>query len=171
MLLPISKVKWECDMLILNVSTLFIIWIGMICTIAPKLHGTVIILTAAAIYAIVMDMSIFQSWIGMLLLILTFIAEVGVQGVRRVLTRDYKVSRQYSTNTFICNLAGIIITSALLGIFSGVVVWEIIIGKTLMARLGIINKILIRLTLTAGVRLLCALFMMIIIAKYMMYII
>lgn len=158
-------------MLILNASTLFIIWIGVICTIAPKLHGTVIILTAAAVYAIVMDISIFQSWIGMLLLLLTVIAEVGVQGGRRVLTRNYKVSRQYSTNTFVCNVAGIIITSALLGVFFGMVIWQVIIGKTLMARLDIVNKILIRLMLTAGVRLLCALFMMIVIAKYMMYII
>lgn len=158
-------------MLILNVSTLFIILIGVICTIAPKLHGTIIILTAATIYSIVMDISIFQSWIGMLLLLLTFIAEVGVQGGRRVLTRDYKVSRQYSTDTFVCNLAGIIIASALLGIFFGMAIWQILIGKTIMARLDIVSKILIRLTLTAGVRLLCALFMMIIIAKYMMYII
>ncbi|WP_378955619.1 DUF456 family protein [Pelosinus sp. sgz500959] len=156
-------------MLILKFSALFIMFIGLACTLAPRLYGTVIILVVAAGYGIFINLNIFQSWIGFVLLLLTLLSEVGARGLRILTTRPYRVSRRYSIDTSVCNLAGIIIASALLGSFVGATIWEIVVGKTLLARLDMIGKILIRLILTAGVRLICGLLMIIIIVKYMMY--
>lgn len=156
-------------MLIVNFVMIFIMLVGMVCTLAPKLHGAVIILFAAVIYAAMMNVSAVYSWIGIVLLLLTIVSEIGVKGLRIFWTKHYLISRRYSVNTSICNLAGLIAASALLGNFLGMVVWQIIVGKTLAARLNMIGKILIRLILLAGIRLFCSLLMIIIVMKYIMY--
>lgn len=157
-------------MLILKFSTFFIMFVGLLCTLAPRLYGTVIILVIAAMYGIAMDRNLFQSWIGWILLLLTFLSEVGARGLRIFLTRQYRVSRKYSVDTSVCNVSGIVVASALLGPFIGMIVWEIIVGKTLLSRLDVMSKILIRLFLTAGIRFICGLLMIGIIVKYIMYI-
>lgn len=156
-------------MLILNFSTLFIMFIGLTATLAPRLHGTVIILVVAIIYAVLIDTSVFQSWVGAALVLLTFLSEIGAGGSRIFLTRHYRVSRRYSIDTSVCNLAGIIITSAFFGSLLGTAIWEVLIGKTLIARFEMISKILMRLILMSWVRLICGFLMIMIIVKYMMY--
>ena len=156
-------------MLILKFTTLFIMLIGLVCTLAPRLYGTVIILMTAIIYAFVTEVSVLGSWVWSVLLLLTFLAEIIVRGLRIFLTRRYRVSRRYSVDTSICNVAGIVATSTLLGAFWGTAVWEILVGKTLLTRFAMISKILLRLLLMAGVRLLCGFIMVMIIMKYIMY--
>lgn len=143
-------------------------FIGLLCTLAPRLHGTVIIIVTAGVYAVIMGMSTFPLWVPVSLLLLTLVAELVGNGLRVFLTRNSDVSRIYSTDTTVCNLAGMVVADALLGSLIGMIVWELLIGKTLFPRLDSIGKILVRLIITATLRLICGLIMIIIVAKYMM---
>ena len=118
-------------MLIINFIIILIMFIGLMCTLAPRLYGTVIILVAAGIYAVIIGVSIFPLWVAVSLLMLTLVAEVGANGLRFFLTRHSEVSRIYSINTTVCNLAGIVVADALLGSLIGMTIWEMVVGKTL----------------------------------------
>jgi len=155
-------------MLIIKFIIILIMLIGLMCTLAPRLHGTVIILLAAGVYAVFTGVSILPLWVAVSLLILTLVAEVGANGLRVFLTRYSEVSRIYSIDTTVCNLAGIVVSDALLGSLIGMTVWEVLVGKTLFPRLDSIGKVLVRLIVIAVLRLICGLTMIIIIVKYMM---
>lgn len=155
-------------MLIIKFIILLIMWLGLICTLGPRLYGTVIILLAAIVYAAVADMSVLQTWVAVSLLTLVLVAELGARGLRCFLTRHYEISRIYSVNTMVCNLAGIIVTDVLLGSLVGAVSWQAIASRILYPRLDNIGKVLARLAVTAVLRFLCGLTMMIIILIYIM---
>ena len=155
-------------MLIIKFLIIFIMLIGLMCTLAPRLHGTLMILIAAGIYAIFTDVSVFSLWVAVYLLILTLIAEIGANGLRILLTRNSEVSMIYSIDTTVCNLAGIVVSDALLGSLIGMSIWEIMVGKTLFPRIDSIGKVLVRLIAMAALRLICGLIMLIIVIKYMM---
>jgi len=155
-------------MLIIKFIIILIMLFGIMCTLAPKLHGTVIILIAAGIYAVFIGTSVFPLWVAACLLMLTLVAEVGANGLRVFLTRHSDVSRTYSVDTTVCNLAGIVVADALLGSLIGITIWELLVGKTLFPRLDSIGKVLVQLIITAMLRLICGIIMMIIVVKYMM---
>jgi len=142
--------------------------IGLLCTLAPKRYGTVIILVAAGIYAVTVGVSVFPIWVAVSLFMLTLVAEIGANGLRVFLTRHCEVSRLYSANTTVCNLAGIVAADALLGSLIGVTIWEMLVGKTIFPRLDSIGKVLVRLILIAALRFICGFIMIIVIVKYMM---
>jgi uncharacterized protein YqgC (DUF456 family) len=156
-------------MLLLNFMVIFLMFIGLLCTLAPSLHGTVVIGIVASIYATLIGVNIFHSWVGVILLILIFVAEVGVNGLRNFFTGHCGVTRRYSVDTTVCNIAGVIIADALLGSFLGTILWEALVGKNLFPRLDSIGKVLVRLMLTAILRLLCGVTMIIIVMWYIMY--
>lgn len=155
-------------MLILNFMIILIMFIGLMCTLAPRLYGTVIILVAACTYAVISGVSVFPLWVAGSLLMLTLVAEVGANGLRVFLTRHSEVSRVYSIDTTVCNLAGIVVADALLGSLIGTIIWELLVGKTLVPRWDSISKVLVKLIVTAVLRLICGLIMIIIVVKYMM---
>jgi len=155
-------------MLIIKFIIIVIILIGLICTLAPKLHGALIILLAAVVSTIIIDVGLLPLWVPVSLLVLTLVAEVGANGLRLFLTRHSEVSRIYSVDTTVCNLAGIVVSDALLGPLIGMTIWEVLVGKTLFPRLDSIGKILRRLIWTALLRLICGLIMIFIVVKYMM---
>ena len=155
-------------MLIMKFMIILIMFMGLMCTLAPRLYGTVIILIAAAIYAVIIGMSVCPLWVAVSLFILTVVAEVGANGLRVFLTRHSEVSRIYSIDTTVCNLAGIVVAEALAGSLIGMTLWEVLVGKTLFPRLDSIGKVLVRLIITAVLRLICGLIMIIIVIKYMM---
>lgn len=107
-----------------------------------------------------------QLKIFFLLLILTVVAEGGASFLRIFLTRNYNVSRKYSVNTIICNLAGVIVADALLGALVGAILWEYLVAKALIPRIKGIGKVLFRLALVALLRFICGIIMIIIICKY-----
>jgi hypothetical protein len=156
-------------MLIVNFIIILIMFIGLICTLAHRLHGTLVILAAASIYAIAIGMSEFYSWVVAGLFMLTFIAEIGARWLRIILTRHYEVSRLYSVNAVVCNLGGIIVTDALLGPLAGTIIWEALVGKTLFPHLDSIGRVLLLLILAAVLRFICGLAMIIIVINYIMY--
>lgn len=155
-------------MLIIQFITVLIMFIGLICTLAPRLHGTVIILVAVSIYVVIVGESDFPPWVVVSLLLLTFLAEVGIRWLRRFITKNLKVSRTYSVDMTVCNLAGIIVVSTLLRSIIGMTMWEAIVGKMLLPRLDSIGKVLIRLFFMALLRFTCGSFMIIIILRYVM---
>ncbi|MDF2634949.1 MAG: hypothetical protein K0R78_1823 [Pelosinus sp.] len=143
--------------------------IGQLCTLAPNFYGTVIILAAAGIYVSIFGFSNLPSWVISVLMALVATAEVGVRGLRSYLTKDYKVSRMYSVNTVVCNLAGVVVADALLGSLIGVTIWELIVGKALVPHLESISKVLVRLIILAILRFMCGIIMIIIICNYVLY--
>jgi len=155
-------------MLIINFMIILIMFIGLICTLAPRLYGTVIILVTAGVYALIIGVSVFPLWVAVSLSMLTVVAEIGANGLRVLLTRHSEVSRAYSVDTTVCNLAGIVAADALLGSLVGMTIWELLVGKALLPRLDSIGKVLVRLIATAVLRLNCGLIMIIIVVKYMM---
>ena len=152
-------------MLIIKISIMLIMLIGQLCTLAPNFYGTVIILTAAGIYAFILGFNL-PLCVLLALLTLVAVAEVGARGLRFYLTKDYKVSRMYSVNTTVCNLTGVVVADALLGPLLGVVIWELVVGKALVPHIESISKVLVRLTILAALRFMCGIIMIIIICNY-----
>lgn len=142
--------------------------IGQICTLAPNLFGTLVILGAAGFYAFIVGAHDFPKWVYISLLSITIIAEVLARWLRIYLTQNYNISRKYSINTTVCNLVGIIVADVLLGPWVGVTIWELVVGKALFPYLNKVIKILLRLFLIALLRFTCGLLMIIIILKYIM---
>jgi uncharacterized protein YqgC (DUF456 family) len=157
--------------LIFKISILIILLIGQLCTLAPKLHGTLVILGTSFIYSLALGLQFSESQLRIffLLLILTVVAEGGSSFFRVFLTRNYNVSRKYSVNTIVCNLAGIIVADALLGALVGAILWEYLVAKALIPRIKGIGKVLLRLALVALLRFICGIIMIIIICKYIIF--
>jgi uncharacterized protein YqgC (DUF456 family) len=149
---------------------MFIMSIGQICTLAPNLFGTLIILGAAGFYAFVIGFHDFQNWVFISLLGTTIMAEVVARWLRIYLTKNYNISRKYSINTTVCNLVGIIVADVLFGPWVGVTIWELVVGKALFPYFNKVIKILLRLFLIALLRFTCGLLMIIIILKYIMHV-
>lgn len=155
-------------MLLLNFMIIFLLFVGLLCTLAPRLHGTLIIGIVASIDAMIMGVNVFQSWVGLSLFVLLFMGEFGAGGLRIFITRHSDVTRIYSIDTTVCNLAGIVVADALLGSLVGMLIWEGLVGKNLFPRLDSIGKVLVRLIVIAALRLLCGGIMIIIIVKCIM---
>ena len=155
-------------MLILQLITLLIMFIGQICTLAPNVFGTLIIFGAASLYAFAIGFQGFSSWVFFSLLVITIVAEVVLRWLRIFLTKSYDVSRRYSVNATVGNLVGIIVADALLGSLVGVTIWELIIGRAFFPYFKRISKVLMRLFIIAALRFICGLLMITIIINYIM---
>jgi uncharacterized protein YqgC (DUF456 family) len=153
-------------MLILKISILVIMLIGLVCTLAPALRGTFIILVGAGIYVSIFGFSVFPLGIILALCVLVVIAEIGGQWLRIYLTQNSEVSREYSVNTTICNIAGIVVADAFLGALVGITIWELVVGKALLPRFNNVSKVLGSLVLVASLRFLCGIVMIILICNY-----
>lgn len=155
-------------MLIIKFVIILLMLIGLMCTLAPRRYGTVIILLATGVYVIILGVSVFPLWVMVSLIILSLVAEIGANGLRVFLTRHSLVSRRYSIDTTVCNLAGIVAADALLGTLIGMSIWELLVGKALFPRMDSIGNVLVKLMITATLRWICGLIMIIIVVNYMM---
>ncbi len=153
-------------MLILKIVILLIMLIGLVCTLAPGLRGTLIILVGAGIYVSILGFNAVSLGIILTLCTLTLIAEIGGRWLRIYLTQNSEVSREYSVNTTICNVAGIVVADAFLGALVGITVWELVVGKALLPRINNVSKVLGSLMLVASLRFLCGIIMFILICNY-----
>lgn len=152
-------------MLILKIIILVIMLIGLVCTLAPAFRGTLIILVSAGIYASILG--ILPIKLILVLVLLAVIAEIGGKWLSIYLTHDSEVSREYSVNTTVCNVAGIVVADAFLGALVGITVWELAVGKALLPRFDSIGKVLGSLMLVAALRFLCGIIMIMLIYMYM----
>ncbi|SMC59818.1 Protein of unknown function [Sporomusa malonica] len=142
--------------------------VGLLCTISAKLPGTLIILLGAALYGLFAGFLTFAPWIIVMLICLVVIAELGGRALRIYLTRNYPVSRVFSVNSVISHVAGMLASDALLGPVLGLVVWELVAGKTLIPRSDSVLSVLYRLAGVALLRFTCGLIMIVLINMYIM---
>jgi uncharacterized protein YqgC (DUF456 family) len=137
--------------------------VGLVCTFLPRIPGTLIIIGGAILYGIVTGITIMQPLVAELLLTLILLAEIGGRLLRFYLTRHLLVSRLFSVDMTVGNLGGIIVLDAILEPLSGILIWELFVGKTLLPRWDSVSKVLLRLAYIAGFRFTCGLIMIIII--------
>lgn len=139
---------------------------GLFCTVTVKLPGTAIILSASLFYGAVTNFITFTPVITGMLVGIFAAAEIGGRILRIYLTRNYPVSRVFSVNCVASHFSGILASNALLGPFLGLVVWELIAGKTIIPRGDTIGGVILRLAGVAGFRFLCGITMIILIHIY-----
>lgn len=154
--------------LILNFVTMLFMNIGLLLTLTPRLPGTLIIAGSAFFYGVFTEFRTFGLWITQILLMLVVIAEIGGRVLRRLLTKHCLVSPVYSTDTTAGNFAGILASDAIFGPVIGTAMWELIVGKTLFPRWNSILKVLMRLAVSAALRFICGVIMIILISKYIL---
>lgn len=152
--------------LILKFIVIFLMLCGAICTLAPKIHGTIIILAAIFLYGIFTDFASFVPWIVILLSAITLLVEIGSSLLRIYLTKDYAISRLFAINALVGNLAGVIASDAILGSVLGISMWELISGKTLLPRFHVTSKIMLRLASVALFRAVSGIIMIILALFY-----
>jgi uncharacterized protein YqgC (DUF456 family) len=151
--------------LLLKFIILLIMMFGLLCTLSPRLPGTIIIFLGFICYVVAADINPGLSLI-ILLLLLIFIAEIGGRALRIYLTKGYRLSRAFSTDTTVANVAGIIALDAFFGSTLGMIFWELLFGKTLLPRLDTAAKILLRLIAATILRFCSGLVMVLLIIHY-----
>ena len=139
---------------------------GLLFTFVSKVPGTAVIMAGALLYGLFAGFYNIHEWVWVVLVFLVATAEIGGRLLRIVLTRRFSVSRRLSTDSTVANIGGIIVADALLGPVLGLIVWELIAGKTLQPRWDTILKILTRLAAVAVLRFACGLAMIVIIIVY-----
>ncbi|WP_425061199.1 DUF456 family protein [Sporomusa carbonis] len=140
--------------------------IGLLCTASKRFPGTLIILFGATLYGVITGFVTFTPVIAIILTVLAVVAEVGGRVLRIYLTQRYSVSRMFSVNSTVSHFAGMLASDVLLGPILGLVVWELIAGKTLIPRTDTISQILFRLAGVAMLRFVCGLTMIVLIIIY-----
>ncbi|MDD4599801.1 MAG: DUF456 family protein [Negativicutes bacterium] len=154
--------------MLLNFFALFVMLIGLFFTLSPRIPGTLIIVGVAFFYSVFTGLSTLTTWMIVLLVGLSLLAEVGGRMARIYLTKDFGISRVFSTDATAGNVAGIVATDALFGPLLGAAIWEIVVGKTFFPRWDMIGKVLVRLTYIAFFRFGCGLIMVVLISKYIL---
>ena len=154
-------------MFLLKLAVTLIMLMGLALTLVPRFPGTVIILLGAALYGALTSFDTATPWLWTAMLLLVASAEVGGRLLRVVLTRKFNLSREFCANSTIGNVGGILAAEALLGPVIGLIVWELIAGKTLQPRWDTVAKILLRLTAVAALRFCCGFAMMLLTWLYL----
>jgi uncharacterized protein YqgC (DUF456 family) len=144
--------------LVLDFTVMLWMLAGLACTLLPKLPGTLIIYAGAIFYGYFTDFSGFGSRTIWVMSALVCIGEFGGRALRQQLIKGLPFSPGFSTNTTVGNVAGIIVSDALLGM-AGLIVWQMIAGKTLYPRWDTVNRALVRMMAAAIVRFVCGMIM------------
>lgn len=139
---------------------------GLLCTVSIKMPGTLFILLGTVIYGMFTDFSTFSTPIIVALTSISVVAEFGGRILRVYLTKDYSVSRGFSVNSSISHIGGVVATNALFGPLWGLIIWELLAGKTLLPRSNTILKIIARLAGVALIRIICGIVMIILVHVY-----
>lgn len=154
--------------MLLKLAVVFIMLVGLVFTLFPRLTGTLVIFAGAALYLVSAGTAAAPPWVLASLVSLSFTAEVGGRLLRHYLTRRYAVTRAFSVNTTLGNIGGIVAADALLGPVLGLLAWELIVGKTLAPRWDTVGQVLVRLFAAAAIRFACGLLMIILVLVYIM---
>lgn len=155
-------------MLLLKLVVLVIMLAGLVFTILPRVPGTLVILAGVLIYGLFTGFESFVPWVVMTLAVLVLTAEVGGRWLRVYLTKRYSLSRLFCASSTIGSIGGIVAADALLGPVVGVLLWELVAGKTLAPRWDTVSKVLLRLVAAAALRFGCGLLMIILAMVYIL---
>lgn len=152
---------------ILDFTVMFLMLTGLMCTLLPRMPGTLIILAGALSYGYITEFAAFGEWTTLSLVILTIVSEVGGRLARTRLTRKFPFSPAFGSNITIGNVGGIIISDVLLG-FVGLFIWQLAVGKNIFPRWDTVSRILWRSSAAALLRFLCGLIMIFIFLFFVM---
>lgn len=142
----------------LNSIFIFFLICGIICTLAPKMRGTAIILGTLIVYGFITDFKNMETQDFILLCTTSLTVEIASSILRFYLTKQYPISRSFAINTAMGKCAGIVAANAVFGSTIGIVLWEFIANRTVMP-IHLISKILLSLTLIALGRVISGIFM------------
>jgi uncharacterized protein YqgC (DUF456 family) len=131
---------------------LLIMFCGLFFTVMPKIPGTLIIFLTLISYAALNNFDNL-SWQGLLFLtLLVIIAEVFCPVLRRYLTEKYPLSRLFSVDSLAGNAGGMVTSSMLFGPVLGQAIWQVVAGKSWLAKWKWVSRIIARLFLVALIR-------------------
>lgn len=133
-----------------------VLWMlaGLLCTLLPKIHGTLIIFAGAMVYGYITEFAAFGEWTTLTLMLLAGVSEIGGWLVRNQLTGRFPFSPEFGSNITVGNAGGIIASDILLG-FLGLLLWQIAVGKNIFPRWDTISQILFRSSAAALLRFIC----------------
>ncbi|WP_093794604.1 DUF456 family protein [Sporomusa acidovorans] len=143
--------------------TTLLMMIGLFCTVSVKLPGTLLILLAVAFYGTATEFVSFSSRSVGLLLFISIVSELGGRILQSYWLAKFPVTREFSVNSAVCHLGGMLVCDLLLGANLGFVVWEMIAGKTFIPQSDTVIQVLLRLAGVAVFRFMCGFIMIVII--------
>lgn len=149
----------------IQIIAVLLMLFGLVGTLFPKFHGAIIILWGTIGYILSAGLTEFSTRLLLGITGIAALAEISGKVLQSYLTKRYKVSPRFSTDTTVGNLAGIVVIEALFGLL-GTVVFEAIIGKTLLPRINTVAAVFIRLFVGAAFRFSCGLVMIFLVLKY-----
>lgn len=152
--------------MLLQCLTILIMLVGLILTLLPRYPGTAVIFGGAVFYCIV-AVPVIPVRVVELLAGLVLVAEIGGRLARVYLTRSYPLTRQFSVNSSVCNIGGLVAADLFIGPVLGAILWELLLGKVLQPRWDIAGQVLLWLTAIALLRLVCGLTMFALVALYL----
>jgi uncharacterized protein YqgC (DUF456 family) len=138
--------------------------LGLIGTFIHKWPGTPLIFLAALIYALFKGFSTPDiTWI-VILLVLSLVAELGSRLLRDWLMPQVAVDKVFGLDVAAGSFASLVITDVLAGPVLGLILWELLIGKSLMPVIKRSGMLVLKLYVAATFRFSVAVSMIIIIA-------
>lgn len=149
--------------MLLKLVVVFIMLIGLCLTLMPRGCGTLVIFGAVVVYGFASGQAAMPFWLWMALILLAAVAEIGGRLLRVALTKRFSLSRLFCLGSTMGNAGGILAADAILGPVLGLLVWELVAGKGLAPRWGVVGRVILRLAAAAAVRFACG-FVMIILA-------
>ena len=152
--------------MLLKITVIFIMFIGLLGTLLPKVPGTLVIVCGAIIYSVCSGAQFSRQFTASLVL-LVMIAEAGGRLLRYYLTRNSKVSLLYSANSTVGNAAGVLVANALFGPIIGLLIWELLSGKTWTAKSKEIAAVLLKAMAAAILKFICGFIMILLILNYL----
>ena len=140
--------------------------VGLAGTLVPRIPGLPLLFLAVVFYGAVRGFAAFTPPVITALLLCLLAGELVGRWLRVYLTRRYHLSRLYSTDSLVSSIAGMIISDALFGTWGGAVLWEVLLGKSLLPAWHTSLRIVLRLAGAALWRFICGLIMLVIIVTY-----
>lgn len=138
----------------MEIVTIIIMIIGILLAVKPSGYGTTIMMLAVMLYWLYSGQPYIILWVKVMIFFLFIFGEFGTRILREYLTKDYNMSRLYCVNTTAANLAAIAASDVILGPITGIIIWEIIVGKSWLPRFDIIAQIIGRLSVVFILRML-----------------
>lgn len=151
--------------MLIQFIAVFLMLLGLALIVIPKFHGALIILAGCVLYMID-GFGESPSWLLPAASGLAIISECSVIAIAHYLTRKFKTVPELSADTAAGNIAGIIVTDALFGLF-GTVAFETVISRTILPRLDTMAKVFSYMAIGALFRLVCGLVMIFLVLTYL----
>ena len=126
----------------MEIISTVIMLIGLASTVSPRLPGHILILAGAVLYLSSTGFNNAPAWLIYTLLCIAVTAEGGGRLLRLYLTKSFSLSRSFCVNVTAGNIGGSIAANAILGPLVGLVLWELLVGKTFLPRWSIIGQVL-----------------------------